>query len=516
MEAIRSNSATRQRVHAITAAVFLGFLLTFLALTPGAIAGMGYNGEEIKAGEEILQLAASQFGLGPPPQSIQRCRNGYLTVVFDLPFLLAGRAVPGSKAAWQDFMVAVESVVLTAVILAVLFAWLHRIAMNIRTSLALTMMAGFCTLYWPYAYIGLENKLSLALLCAGFVAIQADGPERWTKNLLFALSAGCVLGIKSNGLFLSPVVLFLCVHFLLRQRAAGLAIKPLLVRVGAIALITGSLYLFGLTTRIPFWDAYGGSTGVLKYWMPRDILAPIFHVVGLLSSPNKGLLIYVPVAGLTLYALPAALRTKRPIGVFFGLTLLCMLAGASIIRFWSDETWGPRYLHVVTGPMVLCLASALPGRSRAFGYALRISSAAGFVVALLGALFSYGSLHHTATRSGQSTLEALQGDPVWNHILFNARLFKFWVQPSVPAVWSPEHQWFYEVPPGAQAWPVVDLRPVSVPQSVLLREWSIPKAGVQAVLWSTLLACGLAGLVILLGTVIWALRLRRGPGQAAA
>jgi hypothetical protein len=486
---------------------FLCILGLYLALTPGAIGGMGYNSEEIQAGVWMADsLRGILTGSGRPEAAIPLCRNGYVTVALDVPAHILVSFFPEKRAYLKEWVIAVQTCVLAALLSSLLFVWLSRKLASQRLPFFLSLLAAFATMYWPYAYIGLENKSSLFLLVAGWLALEGPANRAWKTTVLFCLASGLALSVKSNGLMLAPVIVFLAWHLVSRLKAKMLPIRQFILCCVLVIAFPVVFAVAGWASRAPFWSQHGGAAGFAVAWGPRDALAPLFHFVGLFGSPNKGLVVYVPVTLLALWVLPLLWRRHREYVIFATLTLLGVAGGSSLLRFWSEETWGPRYLHVAIGPLILCLGLFLSqGLNSAWRAALAAVFAAGFFVASLGAFFNPGSLHQTAIRSGQSTLEALQGDIVWNHILFNARLMKWWLRPGESAEWTPEHQWFYEPPPGAQSWPVLDLSPMARPQSVLLREWGEPMEGLGLGLWRTYVASGISGFCLL---VVLFLRMR--------
>lgn len=492
---------------------FAGVFALYVSLTPGAIGGMGYNAEEIRAGAEMLEtLKARLTGAEAAGGSLQLCRNGYVTVALDLPAQVLAGLLPGNTGYWREWTIAVQACLLAALLCTLLFAWLSEKLASARLALFLSLLAAFATLYWPYAYIGLEGKASLFLMLAAWIALEKSRNGDWLTVVAFSLSAGLALSVKSNGLMLLPAVTFLAARVFLQMGSGRLTSRQYLLRAATIVVVPLAFLAVGWATRIPFWNQYGGTAGFAAAWSPRDALAPLFHFVGLFGSPNKGLFVYVPAALLALWVMPLLWERYRHYVIFAALTLLGVAAGSSLIRFWSDETWGPRYLHVATGPLLLCLGLYLDRRiNLIWRLALGAALVWGCYVAMVGSLFTYGSLHHTATRSGQSTLEALQGDIVWNHILFNGRLLKWWLNPGAPALWTPEHQWFYDVPQDAKPWPALDLRPFAVPQSVLLREWGTEKEGLALLLWRFYALSGAGGLL-----AMSLLFLRFGPLRRAA
>ena len=132
----------------------------------------------------------------------------------------------------------------------------------------------------------------------------------------------------------------------------------------------------------------------------------------------------------------------------------------------ADETWGPRYLYCAIPPLLLCLAAAW-GRERLAAYrkvVLALALLVGFGVSALGTMFYYGRLFQAAEQTGQATLEALWGDPVWNAVSMNLRLTRLWLAPpGTSTVWTPQHKWWFERPPNLPPDPSVDLGPALEP-----------------------------------------------------
>jgi hypothetical protein len=96
-------------------------------------------------------------------------------------------------------------------------------------------------------------------------------------------------------------------------------------------------------------------------------------------------------------------------------------------------------------------------------------------------------------RSSQSTLETLQGDMVWNPIVFNQLLFLFYVRGG-PAKWAPEHFW---KPADTPIVKVVNLPDYAFPQSFLIGAWKAPKQGGVRILWLFYFTCLLLGPLLL-------------------
>ena len=73
---------------------------------------------------------------------------------------------------------------------------------------------------------------------------------------------------------------------------------------------------------------------------------------------------------------------------------------------------------------------------------------AGLVVSLLGALFYYGLASAAARIAGQSNLEWIQGDVVWNPIRFDLRLLRVILDGGRGKEWVAAHYWWFSGSPG--------------------------------------------------------------------
>jgi hypothetical protein len=477
---------------------FVGVFLLLLSFSPGSIREMGYTGQDLRACNQLLASAGETLTLRPVTPPTQWSRNGVLSLLPHVPFLLASRLFFGNDPIRENQVVAFEPVLATSLLLLVMFLWGRRLCSSELWSLGLTLAAGFSTLLWPYAYIGLETTQSLFLLCAAYLAIESGPPRRWPRTLLFAACCVMALTAKSTGAFLIPAVAFLiCGYFRRPQSAAsgeaGVSRGKLVVVVVAVA----GLFFLNYWTRTFFWARFGGTRVFLSHWLVRDPIAYLSNLLSFFGSPNKGLVFYAPAALLSLWLLPRVMTQNRPLALFALLTLFGLAGGFSLLKDWSDETWGPRYLHSALAPLFLCLAAGLrePSVRRKLRWPLAGLAAAGLSISFLGVLFYYGSLHQVCLSASQSTLEALQGDPVWNHARFNARLMRILSRrlgrSETPAeTWVPAHIWFLKPPPGSPPAPTVDLAPYARPQPLILRDADehdrIPSAGLRRVFLGSL------------------------------
>lgn len=484
---------------------FLALTLFYLSLSPGAISGMGYTAENMNASNQIISNLGDWFELRRAATQVIWPRHGLFELIFQIPFLLLSRLFFDSSVEWADRILAVDPILMTSLLCTLIFIWVHRITASLVWSYLLALMAGLSSMLWPYAYIGLETTQSLFLLLSGYLALGSNRKRTWPGALLFAVSCGLAVSVKSNGIFLAPAVASL-VYFYFHGELTGSELKRVRAWVKPLVVVSliGALYIINAYTRTLSQTWASGASSSFRAFSVDSPLIVIFNAFSILGSLNKGLIVYSPVVLLSLATFRQACRIDPRIVIFAGLTLVGLIGGCSLIFFWSDETWGPRYLHSSIGPLIICLA--LTKHSVRFRYRREIPLIAlallGLAISFLGAFFYYGTLHLTAIRSSQSTLEALQYDPNFNHIRFNLKLFELWLQGNhapegAAEFWPPARRWWFEPPPDAPALKTVNLREVATPQPSLVRGWGIHRPMPYQIVWHVYLTCLLLGPLLL-------------------
>ncbi len=481
-------------------ALFFAVFLLYLSMSPFSTVGMGYVHFDVAA----CRAAA---GSGHSLREVDWGRNGPAAVLLECPFVLLGDAAGGP--AWGDRALSIQPVAATAGIVTLLFVWCSRLGHGAGFALALSLTAGFATMLWPYAYIGLETTQALALLAAGFLALGDSRRPRWPAVALFTICCVFAVASKSNGVMLAPAVGYLIWSFAARWGRAALPVRAHAARALAILAVVAAAYLLNASWRIASWERFGGTGAYLRGFRARSVVAPLLHLVGFIGSPNKGLLVFAPVAVVALVRLPAAWRRNRPVAVFAVLSVAGLAGGFSLLDLWAEDTWGPRYLHAAIAPLVLSLAASYaPGR-RAGRPALVLSAAAGLAVSILGVLFYYGAMGGVAMGTTDVFLETYQGDPLWNHVEFNARLAEAWIRRETghdrgPAFVAAGHNWNFRSPGQVPNWKPVDVRPFAVPQPLILRGRVIRPEDRPVRIFAGL--CLLGGLAFLVQTAIRASR----------
>ena len=477
-------------VHKTAWLLFLGLSASYICLSPGSIAGQGYAAEEIDSGLRILAVASAWIKGHPVPPMIWS-RHGPVPVLFDLPFLKAGKLFVS-----PDFMLSFQPALLTAALVTILFLWLRKLC-SPGMSLFLTLTAAFGTMLWPYAYIGLETKQSLFVFLAGYLALAGGKIRTWPRLVPFAVVCGLALAAKSTGVILWPVIAYLVyVQFRGEWREQR-------NQVLALILVIGAIWALGHWGSNRYWDPRGGGAGSFRLWMIDSPLQYFINLIGILGSPSKGFFVYAPVLLASLYAVPLAFRTHRPLAIFALLVAGCTLGFICLLTSPADEVWGARYMHVAIAPLVLCIGAAFPTFAWRRYAAIGLLSVIGLAISFLGAFYYYGQIDFAAAKEGQNVMEWLTGDSSWNPIEFDVRLFRAWLfdHGGAPDLWTPKHTWVWTPPPDAPPWRSIDLRDYCQPQSFMLRFWRVPKSGVVLRIFVTYVSALVLAVLLLIWVV---------------
>lgn len=397
-------------------------------------------------------------------------------MLFEVPFLLFQRMLFGHNSFWADRTMALQPILLTALISTMTLWWSKLLTGNLKTSVAVALTATFATMLWPYAYIGLETTQSLGLLFAGFVGLNYEKHPTWPRTLVLGVAAGIAVSTKSNGFFLLPAIGFLVICFFWRDwdnfEALWGALKNNWRKVTCLAVMILAFYWVGSLSRAAYWDQHGS----LLAYVFRNVLidSPLTFLMNLWSqffSLNKGFIFFAPMAAVGLFTIRKTFRVAPQLAFFSLLVLGGSACSLSLLIPWQDEVWGPRYLHTAVAPLVLCVAASLRvvpwNKSWEWKILLPTAAVFGLAVSFLGTVFYYGSLHSAASASGSSTLEHLLNDPRFNHPRFNLKLLQSRIF-SKDEQWPAPERWWFDKPPDAPTQPTVNLRDYSQPQPLIV------------------------------------------------
>ena len=468
---------------------WLSLTLFYVAFSPSTSSFMGYMEENLTAAEQVagnlLDLVKGEALARLPP--VRWTRHGCTEVLLEAPFLILSRMVFGSSRVWNGRVIVLQTILATSLLCALLLCWARKLTGSWIWAYWLALSAGIATMLWPYAYIGLETTQALFLLVAGYFALGRERRRTWGELLGFTLACAIAVSVKQTGVFLLPAVGFLAWNYFRDKQGAGW--RSLAGRWKEIAIVMAAVFAavaLNRYARVAHWAGQGGEGGYAATIFIDAPLTYLFNLIGFFGSPNKSLFIYAPLTLLCVLALRRAYESRPEVVIWALLTLGGLAGGFSLLVVWTEETWGPRYLHSAIAPLALCLAVAARGqifqwrRQKLLLAAVILGAACSF----LGVSFHYGVLYVASSRSSQSTLEAVQGDARFNHVRFNWRLLSVWGRErlglaSQPEKWPPEPFWWFERPDDAPRLKQVDLREMAIPVPVLFRGWSAGSSASQ-------------------------------------
>jgi hypothetical protein len=244
---------------------------------------------------------------------------------------------------------------LGALLALVFYALCGAVGYGRAVSALLTLIFSFATVAWPDAQSALEQTqvnlfVLLAVLCV-WRFVGSSARSRWWLSLTGA-SAGVALFTRYDALLYVPILLVyvLAVRWSRHERAS------MWRDVAAFAAgVSPWLVLVGLWNIVRFGSPF--LTGLHEQTLGEPFLQGL---AGLLVSPGKGLLWYLPLV----LMLPFAAR--RFYNRSASLSLLCLFLILPPILFYSnvlywhgDPSWGPRYLYTAVPYLILPLGEIL-------------------------------------------------------------------------------------------------------------------------------------------------------------
>lgn len=372
--------------------------------------------------------------------------NGKLVTIYDpaqsvamVPLYIAGKFIAHHFT--QDYIYTPLYVThllddIFAALTAIVFFYIAlRLGYSRRVSALLTLIFAFASVLWPDAESMLEHTqvtffLMLAVLCVMDYVSGGMKKRWWIVASALALGAAFLTRYDTGILFpLFP--LYMAAARIARRKpllkpvdqaepdasansVASLTISSLRDMHTVRAILTDwMVYVVGL---IPAFVAAGlwnnarfGSP--FKTGIPSTFGEPILQgLTGLLMSPGKGIIWYMPI----LFALPfVALpfyRQNRILALFFAaIVAITVLLYSTVIYWHGDPAWGPRYIYSATPFLVLPLGILLERWSELTVWAKRLFIAAvflSFAVQVVGVVtpqyrFWYREIHsQLAARQG--------------------------------------------------------------------------------------------------------------------
>lgn len=488
-----SQKSQKSHITDLRIAVLFCAALTFfyLSFSPSTIAFMGYMEENITAADQLtadlIHLAKLQ-----PLSKMKWTHHGCTETILEAPFILLSKAFFGESRIWMGRVLLLQTILATSLLCTLILLWVRRLTGSRVWGYLLALFAGVATMLWPYAYIGMETTQSLFLLGAAYLVLQREKKGSWGEAAQLGLACAVAVSAKMSGIFLLPAAGFLLLIYFTKTGQAKSNWPKYTFVIGLIVLSV----ILNRYTRNTYWAGQGGEESYLATIIVDSPLAFVFNVFDYFGSANKSLFIFAPIVILSFLGIRRAYKTQPAIVIWALLTLGGLAGGFALMVVWSEETWGPRYLHSAIAPLILCFAASVSGRPFRWQRELPLLATVvlGVFISFLGVVFHYGCLYVAAKESSQSTLEAFQHDPRFNHLRFNLNMLRIWGRArlglaSKPELWPPEPFWWFARPADAPAMKQVDLRETAIPMPVLFRGWNAGSMSLRSTYWFLRVAC---------------------------
>lgn len=291
-----------------------------------------------------------------------------------IPLYQLGRLVAAGFALSPDLTTRYTTRSLDLLLGAVLAVALFYLALGLgysrRVAVAVALILAFATPAWPDAQSALEQtQVNLFLLLAVFSSWRAARETRPTWSLVAAGAAvGAAVVTRYDALLYLPVIGLYPVLVRYVRLSARAAVRDLL-------LYTLAFLPFAAIDLLWNWARFGSpfTTGLQQRTIGEP---PWLGAAGLLISPGKGLLWYMPLVFLVPFAVrPFYRRTGSFAFSLLAVALVPLAFYANVLYWHGDPSWGPRYLYTALPYLVLPLGELLsrwprlplPGRAAIAG-----------------------------------------------------------------------------------------------------------------------------------------------------
>lgn len=286
----------------------------------------------------------------------------------------------------------VDTLALT--VAAVLLFLLASRLYPLTTATFISLAYAFASIAWSYARGTFSEPLvALGLLWAVLCACRAQEEDRclWWALAGVGLGGG-LLARQAEAVMVLPVAAWALASGWRAGRLRG-AFLNLCSLALPVALAQGTVLAYNA---LRFGNPL--NTGYLPGGLPGS-RSPFPGLYGLLLSPGKGLLVFVPLTLLGFAGWPAFLRKRPALGaVLLAMIGLQLLVYASTGRAWAGGlSWGPRHLVPVLAFCLLPIGEVWPmlRRKRWLELAAAFLLAASVVIQMLG-ISVYPSRHQQA------------------------------------------------------------------------------------------------------------------------
>jgi hypothetical protein len=319
----------------------------------------GYEGENAAVAEGLVRTGDFRFVDEPSPLRVYGGtgedgrvygRSGFSQALLEAPFYAAGWALDSLRDAppeyrYRELAVRFYNPFAAGLTAALVFLIVLITRRSTAWAIAIAAAFTFASIAWPYSKIGMDTTLMLGValsFLAVLFAARSPGVLSWA---LVSPAVAFAAATKPYGLVLAlPLLVMLWEPWRradreMRARLAAALIVPLAVGLVALGLLGG-------------WS-FGRISGTPPY---EPTWAAPLNAAGFFLSPGKGLFLYSPLVILGVLGLVPLWREQRTLAIAIVGVVAAGVAVPALTSYWSDETWGPRYLVPVAWLLLVPLA----------------------------------------------------------------------------------------------------------------------------------------------------------------
>ena len=338
---------------------------------------------------------------------------GIAQSLWNVPFYVAGRTIAsrvrvGTVDTIPKAVVTLGTVPAVALLAWVAFEILLRLGAAPVQALTTALVLVVATPLWPYSSFGFNQPLTALFLWLAVAGAVADPDRHGRARLIAGAAAGLAL-LTRHEMFLAAAIVGVFIAF-----------EPGRHRTSSVRQYIGGLVPFITAWAVFNWWRFGNplETGYLRDTVPGLGSSILTGGLGLLFSPYASLLIYCPVAVLSVAGMRALHRRHaRAAWLLVGITAVYFLAYASLGNWMGGRSYGPRYLVPLLPALVLPMAFwTRAGVLRLVATAVTVLSIA---VQVPGVLVDYSKVRMERAAAGETFAQ----DPRWRGmpLMLNAR-----------------------------------------------------------------------------------------------
>lgn len=383
--------------------IALGAFLCYAAFGGGRIAGS----DEVTMFQ--LARALAQGGVAVPEGATMSgadgrhfSKNAAAQAIAALPLVAFGDAAaraanlpPARAELAARFVASFFNALVTALMLAAFYTAARALGAARGAAFTATLLLGYATPVDVYAKSFMAEPLeALGLLLALTGAARAAGGDDRAARLA-ALGAFVAVSVK---LVMLPLALLALLPFVAR-RSDGKPVPGRMLALGGIAAALALHAVYNVARfGTPLESGYGRQAGASAWSTPLWV-----GIYGLLASSGKGLLWFAPPLWLVprgirrLFAHPGGERSGAAIAARWAGRAILATSGFALLLYAAFEHWagdgsfGPRYLVPAIPLLMLAVAFALTGASRAVRRAAWALGLIGMLVQAGGVFIYFGA-----------------------------------------------------------------------------------------------------------------------------